>query len=178
MFALVGAVVLLAITHGRVNQLGFLTYVTLWWMHESAKLNMFFGAPNLGEEMLPPHLRYLASYMTRRPMNMFFPISVTVSTVVTAAFAARAASATSHFEAIGSSMLGALMALAVLEHWFLVAPLNANALWGPLSRRGPIDLSPLLEGELALEDVAETPRPRAMELSKTAQRERAIGGIG
>ena len=53
MFALVGAVVLLAITHGRANQLGFWTYVTLWWMHESAKLNVFFGVPNLGEEMLP-----------------------------------------------------------------------------------------------------------------------------
>ena len=53
MFALVGAVILLAITHGRANQLGFWTYVTLWWMHESAKLNVFFGVPNLGEEMLP-----------------------------------------------------------------------------------------------------------------------------
>ena len=80
MFALVGAVVLLAITHGHANQLGFWTYVTLWWMHESAKLNVFFGVPNLGEEMLPEHLRYLASYMTRRPMNMFFPFSVTIST--------------------------------------------------------------------------------------------------
>ena len=51
-------------------------------MHQSAKLNMFFGVPNLGEEMLPEHLRYLASFMTRRPMNMFFPVSVTVSTIV------------------------------------------------------------------------------------------------
>ena len=41
---------LLAITHGRANQLGFWTYVTLWWMHESAKLNVFFGVPNLGAE--------------------------------------------------------------------------------------------------------------------------------
>ena len=49
---------LLAITHGRPNMLGFWTYV-LWWMHESAKLNVFFGVPNLGEEMLPEHLRYL-----------------------------------------------------------------------------------------------------------------------
>ena len=39
--------------HGRANQIGFWTYVMLWWMHESAKLNVFFGVPNLGEEMLP-----------------------------------------------------------------------------------------------------------------------------
>lgn len=160
MFTLVGAVVLLAITHGRANQLGFWTYVTLWWMHESAKLNVFFGVPNLGEEMLPQHLRYLASYMTRRPMNMFFPLSVTISTLVTAAFAARAYSATSHFEAVGFTMLGTLMALAVAEHWFLVAPLNANALWGPLSKRVSGESPALLEGEFAaLETFADAAAP-------------------
>ena len=152
LLALVGAVVLLAITHGRVNQLGFWTYVALWWMHASAKLNVFFGVPNLGEEMLPEHLRYLASYMTRRPMNMFFPFSVTISTVVTAALAARAYAATSHFDAIGFTMLATLMALAVAEHWFLVAPLNANALWGPLSRRAPGELAAMLDGEFAALD--------------------------
>ena len=164
MLALIGAAVLLAITHGRANQLGFWTYVTLWWMHESAKLNVFFGVPNLGEEMLPPHLRYLASYMTRRPMNMFFPLSVTVSTVVTAALVARAVGATSHFETTGYTMLATLMALAVAEHWFLVAPLNANALWGPLTRRGSGELSAILEAEFAalekfVED-SDAPAPR------------------
>jgi putative photosynthetic complex assembly protein 2 len=149
LFALVGAVVLLAITHGRPNQLGFWTYVTLWWMHESAKLNVYFGVPNLGEEMLPQHLRYLASYMTRRPMNMFFPFSVTISTVVTAWLASRAVYAATPFEATGFTMLGTLMALAVAEHWFLVVPLNANALWGPMSRKGSADLTAVLEGEFA-----------------------------
>ena len=164
MFTLVGAVVLLAITHGRVNQLGFWTYVTLWWMHESAKLNVFFGVPNLGEEMLPQHLRYLASYMTRRPMNMFFPLSVTISTVVTYVFAARAYEAANHFDAAGYTMLATLMALAVAEHWFLVAPLNANALWGPLSKRPAGDASGLLEGEFAaLESFVEAATPRELE---------------
>ena len=141
LFALVGAVILLAISHNHVNQLGFWTYVTLWWMHESAKLNVFFGVPNLGEEMLPQHLRYLASYMTRRPMNMFFPFSVTISTVVTYWLVAHAASATDPFEIRSYTMLATIMALAVAEHWFLVVPLNANALWGPLSRRTPEDLA-------------------------------------
>lgn len=160
MFTLAGAALLLAITHGHANQLGFWTYVTLWWMHESAKLNVFFGVPNLGEEMLPAHLRYLASYMTRRPMNMFFPVSVTISTLVTMVFAQRAFYATSHFDAAGYTMLGTLMALAVAEHWFLVAPLNANALWGPLSKRAGADLPALLDGEFAaLEGFVEAAAP-------------------
>jgi putative photosynthetic complex assembly protein 2 len=149
MSALVGAVILLAITHGRANQIGFWTYVTLWWMHESAKLNVFFGVPNLGVEMLPERLRYLASYMTRRPMNMFFPLSVTISTIITTWLASRAASATTSFTATGAAMIGTLMALAVAEHWFLVAPLNGNALWAPMARRSAADASALLEGEFA-----------------------------
>lgn len=149
LFALVGAIILLAMTHGQANQIGLWTYLTLWWMHESAKLNLFFGVPNLGQDMLPQHLRYLASYMTRRPMNMFFPISVTVSTVVTTALAARAYVATTDFEAIGYTILGTLMALAVSEHWFLVAPINANALWGAASRDGEGELAAMLDGEFA-----------------------------
>ena len=148
MSALVGAVILLTITHGHANQIGFWTYVTLWWMHESAKLNVFFGVPNLGEEMLPERLRYLASYMARRPMNMFFPFSVTISTIVTMWLAARAVSAASRSRRPGSHA-GTLMALAVAEHWFLVAPLNGNALWGPMTRRSAADASALLESEFA-----------------------------
>ena len=55
-------------------------------------------------------------------------------------------------------MLATLMALAVAEHWFLVAPLNANALWGPLSRAAPPDASALLEGEFAALERVERPR--------------------
>ena len=81
--ALLGGVLVFALTYGKPNQIGFWTYVVLWWMHQSAKLNVFFGVPNLGEEMLPDHLGYLVSFMRRRPMNLFFPLSVTVSTVIT-----------------------------------------------------------------------------------------------
>ena len=149
--ALSGAVLLLALTAGKPNQLGVWTYLTLWWMHESAKLNVYFGVPNLGEEMLPDHLKFLASYMTRRPMNMFFPFSVTISTVVTMLLAQHAVAATTPFETIAFTMLGTLMALAVAEHWFLVAPMNANALWGSNARRigGDIEATLTLSGEFA-----------------------------
>ncbi len=43
--------------------------------------------------------------------------------------AENALAATTDFELVGSTILATLMALAVAEHWFLVAPLHANALW-------------------------------------------------
>ena len=67
------AIVLVALTRDQPNQLGVWTFFILWWMHTSAKLNLYFGAPNLSEELLPEHLRFLATFMTRRPINLFFP---------------------------------------------------------------------------------------------------------
>ena len=123
------AMALVALTWDQPNRIGLWTYLVLWWMHTSAKLNLFFGAPNLSEEFLPEHLRYLVTYMRRRPMNLFFPVSVTASTVVTVTIAQQALAATTPFQLVGYAILATLMALAVLEHWFLVAPLQANALW-------------------------------------------------
>ncbi len=128
--ALAGGVAVFAMTWGEPNQVGAWTYAVLWWMHQSAKLNVFFGVPNLGEEMLPDHLAYLVTFMRRRPMNLFFPFSVTGSTIVTVLIAEKAlAPSATPFEAIALTMLTTLMTLAIAEHWFLVAPLHANALW-------------------------------------------------
>lgn len=146
---LIGAVLMLALTAGKANQIGAWTYVVMWWMHESAKLNLFFGAPNLGDELLPRRLAYLTSFMARRPMNLFFPFSVTISTLVTMRLGEFAAAAHTPFETIGYTSLTTLSALAVLEHWFLVAPMNVNAMWGPAARRDSSDLIGALELELA-----------------------------
>lgn len=123
------AVALVLLTWGQSNQIGLWTFLVLWWMHTSAKLNLYFGAPNLSEELLPEHLRYLVTYMRRRPMNLFFPFSVTASTIITVLIAQKALAANAPFELVGYTILATLMVLAVAEHWFLVAPLHANALW-------------------------------------------------
>lgn len=123
------AFALVALTWGQPNQIGLWTFLILWWAHTSAKLNLFFGAPNLSAELLPVNLRYLATYMRRRPMNLFFPLSVTASTAAAVWSAQRALAAASSFELVGFTGLATLVAIAVAEHWFLVAPLNANALW-------------------------------------------------
>lgn len=125
-----GALLIATLTADAPNQFGLWTYLVLWWMHLSGKLNVYFGVPNLSEEFIPEHLGYLRSYMRKRPMNLLFPISVTVSTVITAWLVMVAAShPAGSFDAIGYTLLATMMALAVLEHWLLVLPLPAMALW-------------------------------------------------
>ena len=127
---IVAAVAVLWLTWGQPNQIGTWTFMILWWMHESAKLNVFLGVRNLNEEFLPEHLEFLKGFLTKKPMNLLFPVSVTVSTVITFMLAEKALAAdASAFEAAGYTFLATLMALAVLEHWFLVLPLPAAALW-------------------------------------------------
>jgi putative photosynthetic complex assembly protein 2 len=129
-FCIVGALLLAALLWSSSNQLALWTYLVLWAMHVSGKLNMYFGVANLSVEFLPPHLAHLSSYMRTRPMNLLFPLSVSLATITTAAFAALAwtAPAGSH-ASVGATLLTVLAALAVLEHWLLVLPVSPMALW-------------------------------------------------
>ena len=127
---LAGAVAVVAVTWGQPNQIGTWTYLLIWAMRQSAKLNVFFGARNLNEQFLPPHLRYLGSFFARKPMNLLFPVSVTLGTLLCAWFFHRALGVgADDFQAAGFTFLGVLTALAILEHWFLVLPIPAEALW-------------------------------------------------
>lgn len=127
---LVTAVAIVALTWGGANQVGTWTFMILWIMRLSAKLNVFLGVPNLAEEFLPEHLHYLKSFFTRRPMNLLFPVSITLSTIgVLLLVQAAAAADAGPFAATGFTLLATLLALAILEHWFLVLPLPDAALW-------------------------------------------------
>lgn len=44
--AAAGALALFAVTNGQPNMFALWTYLVLWLMHESAKLNVFLGVPN------------------------------------------------------------------------------------------------------------------------------------
>lgn len=123
---------ILGLTWGGANQIGAATFAILWIMRLSAKLNVYLGVPNLTEAFLPTHLQYLKSFFARKPMNLLFPVSVTLSSVATLWLAQAAlAPGAEAFAVAGYGLLGSLMALAVLEHWFLVLPLPVTALWGP-----------------------------------------------
>lgn len=126
---MLAAVAVLFVSWGKPNIFGAGAFMVLWVMRQSAKLNLFLGVRNLSEDFLPDHLRYLASFFQRRPMNLLFPFSVTGATLATAWLAQRALAAEGPFGATGYGLLAALMALAVLEHWMLVLPLRSEALW-------------------------------------------------
>jgi hypothetical protein len=87
------------------------------------------GVPNLND-WLPEHLAYLKTYMPKRSMNLLFPISVTVPTLIVVLMVSRALSpGASEFEVVSLILVASLLALGILEHWFLVLPLPDEALW-------------------------------------------------
>lgn len=120
---------ILTLTWGSENQIGLWTFVILWWMHESARLNVFLGVRNVNAHFLPPHLAYLKSFLAVKPMNLLFPVSVTVSTVICVVMAMEAVLATDPFHQAGFTFLSIMMSLAILEHWFLVLPMPSEAMW-------------------------------------------------
>jgi putative photosynthetic complex assembly protein 2 len=170
---------LAALLWGQPNQLGLWTFLMLWWMHLSAKLNIYFGMPNLGEELLPEHMRYLQSFMRRRPMNMLFPFSVSISTIIAVLLAQKALSpAASPFEVTAYAILTTLMTLAIAEHWFLVAPVNANSLWQYGVK--PTVLKPDAVADVApIEEISagQTPRPTRADDSDYATPQRPRVGL-
>jgi hypothetical protein len=144
----------LAATWGGTNQTGMWTFLILWVMRQSAKLNVFLGVRNLNEGFLPDHLKYLQTYFTRRPMNRLFPVSVIISTLVAALIWQEANLAGKDaFEITALTFAATLLTLAVLEHWFLVLPLPFETLWnwGLRSRKpGQTGASSVGSGESGL----------------------------
>jgi putative photosynthetic complex assembly protein 2 len=118
------------LVRGGENFFGLWTFLILWVMRLSTKINIFLGAPNVTEEFLPPHLAYLSTYFRKRAMNGFFPLSVTLATLCAAWLAHLAfRPAGGAGEVLGYALLAALSALAVLEHWLLFVPAPTGRLW-------------------------------------------------
>ncbi len=126
---LAAGAVLVVSTWGAANQVGTLTFIVLWSMRISAKLNLFFGAPNVSTELLPPHLDYLGSYFSRRRVGLFFPLSVTAASLGFGVALHAAATAGDAFGTVSWTLVATMLGLAIVEHWFLVLPLPDAALW-------------------------------------------------
>jgi putative photosynthetic complex assembly protein 2 len=122
------ALIIGILTWDGANFFGIATFMMLFAMRLSTKLNIFLGVPNTTIEFLPAHLSYLKSYFRNKPMNLLFPFSVTLATAVTVALVQNAAY-TDPFLATGFTLLATLAALGLIEHWFLVVPLPVGELW-------------------------------------------------
>jgi putative photosynthetic complex assembly protein 2 len=155
------AALVVTVTWGAPNPTGALTFLLLWAMRASAKLNLFFGVRNLGLEFLPKRMRYLASFFRRRPMNALFPLSVTLPTAVAALVVEAAlAPGVPEARATGLLLVAALLALAILEHWMLVLPMPITPLWQWAIRIGRRRTSPRVPagaGRRAVTGIARAP---------------------
>ena len=119
-----------ALTWGAPNQVGTQTFLVLWIMRLSAKLNVFLGVRNLTEQFVPEHLRYLRTYFRRAWMNPLMPVSVLAASFVVFRLGVVACSTdASAFEVVGHTLLATILGLAVLEHVFLAFPLPDAVLW-------------------------------------------------
>lgn len=127
---LASGILIIAITWNAPNQVGTWTFLVLWAMRTSAKLNLFLGVRNLSEEFLPAHLAYLESFFRRRPMNLLFPFSVSVSLVILIWLLIQVFDPVAPTgNSVGMMLVATMLAMAILEHLLLVLPLPSTALW-------------------------------------------------
>ena len=126
---LILAALVFAVSWDQPNQTGWWTYLVLWSMRLSAKLNLFLGVRNLSENFLPNHLRYLQSYFTRRACNWLMPVSVLAGSAVALPLWSAAFSQADSYAATSLCLVAGLLTLAVLEHLFMVLPLPTAWLW-------------------------------------------------
>lgn len=119
------------------NPTGALSFVVLWLMRWSAKLNLFLGVPNFSTEWFPARHAHLASYVRRSRPSAFFPVALVAASIV-AALLYRLALEADGDAALVYALPGTLLALAVLEHLFLALPVADLELWNRwFARPGP-----------------------------------------
>lgn len=111
------------------NKVALWTFLVLWAMRLSAKLNLYFGVPAATEELLPDRLSHLKTYFRRASLNALFPFSVTGGAIGVYLLGAAALGTEETGARIGLVLVAALLALAVVEHWFMVLPVQDARLW-------------------------------------------------
>jgi putative photosynthetic complex assembly protein 2 len=114
---------------GQSNHVALCTFALLWCMRVSAKLNLFFGVPHVGDQYLPAHFVYLASYFRRSNVTGFFFLTISLSSgtwIWLVAEAQRSAIERS----TGWVLLASLLGLASVEHVLMVFALPLQRLWG------------------------------------------------
>jgi putative photosynthetic complex assembly protein 2 len=124
-----GLLVLVVVSAGAAGKIALWTYLILYGARVSAKLNLFFGVPRINVEFVPARLEHLKSYFRRGQVTLAFPIAVTALSFAVAFLLDRLFAADTAIAAATFTLLAALSALALLEHWLMVVPLPDARLW-------------------------------------------------
>ena len=121
---------LLSLGAVTANPTGAYTFALLLVFRLSSKLNIYWGVPNMSDELLPLHLAYLKSYFGPKRLAPMLVISIVMIAGLGGYFALAATAATQANESVQASLLCCLCLLAALEHLFLAIPFRDSALWG------------------------------------------------
>lgn len=125
-----GGAIIFAASYAAENQVAIWTYAVLWLMRLSAKLNLFVGVPNLHDELLPARLSHLRGHFRRGPANPFLPASILLPLFAAGLLVHSAAQEGGiGMAAVANMLMAALLALAALEHVFMLIPLPVMNLW-------------------------------------------------
>ncbi|MFP4327342.1 MAG: putative photosynthetic complex assembly protein PuhE [Paracoccaceae bacterium] len=114
---------------GAENLFGLWTFAVLFFARISAKLNLFYGVPKINVEFIPQPLAHLPSHFRTGRINRMFPLSVSALTAATGCWLERIIASDSTADLVGFSLLAAITALALLEHWMMVIPWQDAKLW-------------------------------------------------
>jgi putative photosynthetic complex assembly protein 2 len=121
--------VLIAIQGSKPNHVVICTYALLWLMRLSAKLNLYFGVPQVGDQYLPEHLKYLGSYFKKARLSRFFVLSLFASSLSWAWIVWQAS--TGQVELTTAwVLLATLLGLGIVEHLVMISPVSIERLWG------------------------------------------------
>jgi putative photosynthetic complex assembly protein 2 len=124
-----GLLVLVILSSGAANQVALWTYVVLYVARVSAKLNLFFGVPRINTEFVPARIDHIKTYFRRGPVTPAFPVAITILTIALGLTIERLLNAGNPVDQAAYTLLAALSALALLEHWLMVVPLPDAKLW-------------------------------------------------
>ncbi|WP_379551874.1 putative photosynthetic complex assembly protein PuhE [Qipengyuania sp. DGS5-3] len=120
---------LLSLAAFTINPTGAYAFALLLVFRLSSKLNIYWGVPNMSDELLPKHLEYLKSYFGPKRLSPILPLSIAAIGGLALYFANGASSAATSAEMVQNALLCCLCSLAALEHIFLAIPFRDSALW-------------------------------------------------
>ena len=131
--------ILVAMQQGHPNHMALCTFALLWCMRLSAKLNLFFGVPFVGEQYLPVHLRYIGSYFKQAPVTACFFLTMGASCLTWAWMVWEVQSGLVLVNAAWV-LLSSLLGLAIIEHLLMVFAMPLQNLWSWAMKRSPYRL--------------------------------------
>jgi putative photosynthetic complex assembly protein 2 len=156
---LFAGILLTLLLWNSVNPVGIYTFMVLWLMRWSAKLNLFFGVPNFSTEWFPERLSYVHTYIKRGPVTLFYFMSVACASVMAWQLIDHALTQPSQLSLV-TGLPGALLILAILEHVFMALPIADTELWNRIFARDDADASPQGQSRLDKQPpIAESTRP-------------------